>query len=204
MAQIKVHNQDGNVTGEIAAPDFLVTKWNPILVHQVFKAMAANLRRPVAHTKGRGEVSGGGKKPWKQKGTGRARQGSIRSPLWRHGGVSHGPNSDREYSQKINEKMARLALLSVLAKKFFQEELKVVTNLEWDSPKTKKAAQIINNLTQNKSTLVVLANENLASARALRNLSKVDITQAKNLNVYEATNHKYLVIEQKALAQIKS
>ena len=202
--ELKIYNKDGNVAGEMETPNFLSVKWNPSLVHQVFKAMAANRRNPIAHAKGRGEVSGGGIKPWKQKGTGRARQGSIRSPLWRHGGKSHGPVNTKDYSQKINKKMSQTALRSALTKKLANEELKVLNLLELEDWKTKKVAPIINNFAGGKSVLVVVANDNLKASRALKNLKKVMVSQAKDLNLYDVLNNKYVVLEQKALTQINA
>src|SRR3989344_2841513 len=144
MSQVKIYNRDGNVTGEMEAPDFLLAPWNAALVHQVFKAIAANKRVNVAHTKNRGEVSGGGIKPWKQKGTGRARHGSIRSPIWRHGGVTFGPRNTTDYWQKVNRKMLKKALWEALAKKYSLNQLKVIKDLEVN-PKTKELNRIMTN-----------------------------------------------------------
>ena len=117
-----LYNLKGEAIGEIDLPEkFFGYKWNPDLVHRVLMAQAANRRSPWAHAKGRGEVRGGGVKPWKQKHTGRARHGSIRSPIWKGGGVSHGPKKDRDYSQKVNKKMAKAAVFSVLSKKLARE-----------------------------------------------------------------------------------
>ena len=114
----KLYNIKGEATGKLTVPENLFgLPWNADLVHQVVTAMRANMRPNVAHTKDRGEVRGGGKKPWQQKGTGRARHGSSRSPIWKGGGVTHGPRKDKIYAQKINRTMAAKALLTVLSRK---------------------------------------------------------------------------------------
>lgn len=202
MAQLKVYNQDGNLTGEMEAPKFLSGVWNADLAHQVFKALAANKRTPVAHTKNRGEVRGGGIKPWKQKGTGRARHGSTRSPLWRHGGVTHGPRNDRDYSQKINKKMANLAMKVVLAKKFASGQLKVLDDLDAGA-KTKDLAKILNNVSMGKSALLLVSSGNQNAVRAARNLKNVSAAEIRNLNLYDILNHQFLILEKKALAEFQ-
>ena len=136
-----------------------IERYNDSLIHQVFKSIAANRRKNVAHTKDRSEVSGGGKKPWRQKGTGRARQGSSRSPLWAGGGVSFGPRNTTDYSQKINVKMMKLAIEGALLKKSQSGELKVVDDLAISEPKTKNISKTILNLTGGKSTLLIIPND---------------------------------------------
>src|SRR5262249_12450273 len=116
-------------------------KWNAVLVKQVLDAQVANGHEPWAHTKNRSEVRGGGRKPWRQKGTGRARHGSNRSPIWVGGGKAHGPRKDRDYSQKVNKKMKRLALFVTLSKKAKDGELKIFENLAIESPKTKALSE---------------------------------------------------------------
>ena len=203
MSQVKIYNKDGNVSSEMEAPNFLLAPWNVALVHQVFKAIAANKRINIAHTKNRAEVSGGGVKPWKQKGTGRARHGSIRSPIWRHGGVAFGPRNTTDYSQKVNKKMLKNSLISALAMKFSLGNLKVVSGLESEGVKTKNVARVINNLTQNKSTLLVVPNNDKTISRGAANVNKVKVIRAKDLNTFEAMNHLYVLIDQQALAEIK-
>ena len=202
MIQLKVYNKDGNLTGQMEAPKFLSGVWNAALTYQVFKAFAANKRTPVAHTKNRGEVRGGGIKPWKQKGTGRARHGSTRSPLWRHGGVTHGPRNDRDYSQKINKKMANLAIKAVLAKKLAADQLKVL-----DDPaagaKTGDLAKTLNNISMGKSALLVVSSGNRNAVRAARNLKNVTAAEIKNLNFYDVLNHQLLILEKKAMAEFQ-
>lgn len=182
--------------------------WNPTLVKQVVLAQLANLRRPWAHAKGRGEVRGGGKKPWKQKGTGRSRHGSIRSPIWKGGGKSHGPTKERDYSQKVNKKMKRAALFSVLSKKFQDGELKVVKAFDIEKPKTAIMAAAIGNLVEKPKkmkkydALLVYGDETKSLSRSARNLPKTKVLDSKALNVYDLLNYKHVIVEEKAIATI--
>ena len=196
---IKIYNSDGNVTSEIEPPEFLLSYWNPELAHQVYKVIAANQRQSSAHTKDRSEVSGGGKKPWRQKGTGRARQGSIRSPLWRHGGVSFGPRNTKDFFQKINRNMSRRALVSVLAHLFRAGRLKVLDQFALELSKTKELARIIKNLSGDHSVLLVTADREGRINRFVRNLSRAEFLTIPNLNVYDLLNHHYLILDSKAL-----
>ena len=176
--------------------------WNPDLVHQVAAAQTANRRQPLAHTKDRGEVSGGGKKPWKQKHTGRARHGSIRSPLWKGGGVTFGPRNERNFSQKVNKKMVRGAIHAILSKKLIEGEVRVVDSLRLEAAKTKVMAQILKNL-QTASALVVPDQKNKMVYRATANLPKVKSIDPAYLNVYDLLKYKNVVIDKEAVAQIK-
>jgi large subunit ribosomal protein L4 len=120
----KIYNQKGKESGKVTLPDAVFAmQWNADLVHQVAVGMMSNARDPIAHTKTRGEVRGGGKKPWQQKGLGRARHGSSRSPIWVGGGVAHGPRNDKNYTKKINKKMKTAALYSILSKKLKDNEI---------------------------------------------------------------------------------
>lgn len=202
MEKVKLYNQDGNVAGELAVPEFLSSPWNVHLAHQVFKAIAANKRRPIAHTKDRSEVSGGGVKPWKQKGTGRARHGSIRSPIWRHGGVTFGPRNTTDFSQGINKKMLKEAVRGALAAKLASEELKVVEKLEAKDLKTKNLAKAINNLSAGKSTLLVVSAEDKNILRAASNIANLTGVLAGNLNAHDVLSHKYVLMEQKAFNEL--
>jgi len=143
----KTYNQQGEITGQIELPsDLFEVKINPDLVYQVVITQMANQRQGNAHTKDRGEVSGGGKKPWRQKGTGRARHASNRSPIWRHGGVVFGPRNDKIYGGKINKKMRRKALAMVLSAKLASDLLIVIDDLSLNQPKTKEMAAIISHI----------------------------------------------------------
>ena len=140
----KLYNIQGKEAGNIEIPESIFgLPWNADLVHQVVTSMQANARPTVAHTKDRGEVRGGGKKPWQQKGTGRARHGSSRSPIWKGGGTTHGPRKERNYSVKINRSMSRKALLVVLSRKYKDGEVIFVDSLEQSAPKTAAAKKTL-------------------------------------------------------------
>lgn len=187
-------------------------KWNADLVHQVAVSYAANARAGTAHVKDRGEVRGGGKKPWRQKGTGRARHGSIRSPIWKGGGVSHGPNKEKNYTKKINKKMAKKALYTMLSAKVRDRELIVLDEVQFPEAKTKHAAAAFKKfsekdgfgkITTGNGALVALARRDGAVQRALRNLPFVAVDEARNLNAYILLQHRFLVLSKDAAAAIK-
>ncbi|MEK7192188.1 MAG: 50S ribosomal protein L4 [Patescibacteria group bacterium] len=202
----KVYNLKGEAVAEADLPENIFgSKWNPDLVHQVLLAQIANRHGLWAHAKGRGEVSGGGRKPWKQKHTGRARHGSIRSPIWRGGGVTHGPNKNRNYEQKINKKMVRAALHSLLSRKLADGEVKVVDSLNLETPKTKILFSGLKSILSDKkiSAVVVRSSENKLLARAARNIPKIIALDANSLNVDSLLKHKNVLIEQRAVSEIK-
>lgn len=178
--------------------------WRNDLVHQVTTAMQANARQNRASTKDRSEVSGGGKKPWKQKGTGQARHGSIRSPLWRHGGVTFGPRSERDYSEKINRKMRIGALVSVLSRKVKDGEVILVDQFLFAAPKTKDALNVlaalskgakVDLLSSKGSKFIALASYNQNAIKSFNNLQCVETGEIRNLNPVTLLTHKYLIIE---------
>lgn len=183
-------------------------KWNPELVHQVLTSQLANRRKPWAHAKGRGEVRGGGRKPWRQKGTGRARHGSTRSPLWIGGGKAHGPNKERNYSEKINKKMNRLAILSSLSKKIKDAEVKIVDGFNFNPPKTKTASTILRGVldiskkSKKFDVLLISDSNNRELNRISRNLVKSKTLSADSLNVYDILNYKHILMEENSLAVI--
>jgi large subunit ribosomal protein L4 len=202
----EIYNLKNESVGAADVPESLFgAPWKPDLVHQVLCAQLANKRRPWAHAKGRGEVRGGGRKPWRQKGTGRARHGSIRSPLWRHGGKSHGPSKERDYSQKINKKMRRGAIISVLSKKFRDGEIKFIENLHIDEAKTKIAAAVLRALVQlpkkNRKfdALLVPRMEEKNIFRASANLPKAKALHPGSLNVFDLMNYKRVLIDKEAV-----
>jgi large subunit ribosomal protein L4 len=203
---IDVYNLKNEKVGRTELPDSVFgVPWKPALVKQVVEAQLANRRRPWAHAKTRAEVRGGGRKPWRQKGTGRARHGSIRSPLWKGGGKAHGPLKDRDYSQKINKKMNKAAIFSVLSKKLKDDEVKILDSLRMESPKTKG---IFNNLknfikpnkkSKNLDALLIPELENKMVYRAAANLPKTKILAPQSLNVYDLVNHKHIFVAQDAV-----
>lgn len=195
--KLSVYDKAEKEVGTIEASDKIFARpWNPDLVHQAVTAIAANRRTPIAHTKQRDEVSGGGRKPWRQKGTGRARHGSTRSPLWKGGGATFGPRNDRDFSQKINKKMARAALHVALSKKLADGELRVIDTLDIKEPKTRELNWVT------KGTLLVPASGNNAIFRASRNREKVKAADAKSLNIEDVLKFKKILIDQKAIEAI--
>lgn len=200
--ETKIYNQTGEDIGTVALPESIFgLPQNLDLVHQVRVSMLANARRPIAHAKNRSEVRGGGKKPWRQKGTGRARHGSRRSPIWKGGGVSHGPRKEKNYSQKINSAMAKKAFRTVLSSKFKSGEARVIEDFSWDSISTKKftawAFKIVGS--DFKSLLVVLGRGEKNILKSGRNLSNIEIKTAGNLNVLDALKFKKIIFTESAL-----
>lgn len=172
------------------------------LFHQVVRMQLANRRRGTASTKTRGEVSGGGRKPWRQKGTGRARQGSTRSPLWRGGGVALGPKS-RDYAFELPKKVRRAALRSALALKVQEGLLRVLDRLELDAPKTKHMVGFLKGLGVGQSTLIIIADDNVNVQLAARNLPDVKVMRVEGLNVYDLLAHNHLICAQDALVKLQ-
>jgi large subunit ribosomal protein L4 len=183
--------------------------WNEALVHQVLLAQRANARDPWAHAKDRGEVAGSGRKPWRQKGTGRARHGMTSSPIWIGGGKAHGPRNDRDYSQKVNKKMKRAALFAVLSKKWKDGEVKVLDTLVTGEPKTKMLAGALHGILGMKKgakrydALLVPAGMNAIISRSSSNLQKTKAVDAASLNIYDILNHANLVLEKESIAVIE-
>ncbi len=203
----KVFSKEGKETGSVTLPEAVFgVAWNADLVHEVVTGMQANARgESSAHTKGRGEVRGGGKKPWKQKGTGRARHGSTRSPIWVGGGVAHGPINGKDYTVKINKKVRAKALATVLSKKFADLEVIFIDSLKMNEPKTKEAKAVIMAIatgTQNEmlakkrknAAIIVIADRDLATEKSFRNFGNFEVVQAKDINPVDLLTYKYVVI----------
>jgi large subunit ribosomal protein L4 len=187
MAKIDVLDQSGKKTGTRDLPAAVFeTPVNVPLMHQAVVAGLAGIRSGSASTKGRGEVSGGGRKPWRQKGTGRARQGSIRAPQWTGGGVAHGPHP-RDHSMRLNKKMRKGALRSALSDALASGKLAVVSTLEFDVPKTRRAAEILGSLGLEGRILVVLPapTDDAAIEKSFRNLPGVKVAYAGGLGTYD-------------------
>ncbi|MBU6323726.1 MAG: 50S ribosomal protein L4 [Patescibacteria group bacterium] len=207
-----VYSMDGKRSGVIALPaEIFGLPWRADLVHQVTVAMQANARPTVANTKNRGEVAGGGKKPWKQKGTGRARHGSTRSPIWVGGGIAHGPRAERSYAQKINKKMRIGALLSVLSKKAKDGEVIFVDTFAFAAPKTKEAKAALSAIAKaadasalvakpKNAALIAFAKKDAVAEKSLRNIGNIDLDEVRNLNPVTVMTHRYLIIENPAEA----
>lgn len=194
MSIVKVYNQEGKEVSEIELNKAIFSlPWNADLVHQAVRVAFANQRQVLASTKDRSEVRGGGRKPWRQKGTGRARHGSIRSPLWKGGGITFGPTSERNFKLKINKKMARKAFLTALSTKVKDSELLILDDLKLSAPKTKEMAKIIKNFPQIKKGLLALAEKNENLKRAGRNLPNLKIVNIENLNILDILEYKHLI-----------
>ncbi len=202
-----IYSMEGKKVGSIALPaNIFGVQWRSDLVHQVTTAMQANLRQNRAHTKDRSEVSGGGKKPWKQKGTGQARHSSTRSPIWRHGGITFGPRNARNYSEKINKKMRIGALLSVLSRKAKDNEIILVDEFSFSAPKTAVAKTFIEKLAKGadagqlvskkkNAALIALASYSKNTLKSFSNFGNVMTEETRSLNPVEVLSHKYLIIE---------
>ena len=203
MANVSLFKQDGtqNGTVELNADIFGIEPNNDVVFEAVVM-QRASMRQGTHAVKNRSAVRGGGKKPWRQKGTGRARQGSIRSPQWRGGGIVFGP-TPRSYAYSIPKKMRRLALKSVLSQKVLDESLVVVDEFKFETPKTKDFAQSLSKLNVEKKALLVLEEDNESAVLAARNLSNVKIVEPTGINVLDIMNSDKLVITQKALSQVE-
>ena len=207
--EAKIYNQKGSEAGTISLPvKVFAAKWRSDLVHQVVESMRSNKRAGTADTKNRGEVRGGGRKPWRQKGTGRARHGSSRSPIWVGGGVTHGPLAEKNYKRKVSKKMRAQALFSVLSKKLKDNEILFVDSFSLPEIKTKKAVEVMKNLakasgfkslTASKSkkpkVLTALSGRSEKTEKSFRNIPTLEIVFLKNLNPMDILNHQYLLIE---------
>ena len=205
--QSKIYDQKGAEAGMIDLPaKVFAAKWRSDLVHQVVQSMRSNKRAGTADTKDRGEVRGGGRKPWKQKGTGQARHGSSRSPIWVGGGVTHGPLSDKNYKRKISKTMRAQALFSVLSKKLKDGEILFVDSLAMSAMKTKDAVKTFQNLTKvsgwkttdgssKPRVLTALFERSDKTEKSFRNIPQLEIVFLKNLNPFDVLNYKYLLIE---------
>ncbi|MBM3256060.1 MAG: 50S ribosomal protein L4 [Candidatus Moranbacteria bacterium] len=203
--KLPVHNLEGEEIERVELEDrTFPVEFSQVLVHQTAVALKNNRRVPTAHTKTRGEVRGGGKKPWRQKGTGRARAGSIRSPLWRGGGITFGPRNSRNYKSKINKRTGKLALAMAIKSKVEDKELKVVENLNIDKPKTKELVKILANFGFTyKPVLLVTAKKNEGLNRASRNLPKVKVKLASGINMLDFLTHKFVLAEKEAIKIIE-
>lgn len=200
----KIYNKTGKESGSISLPESIFgVQWNADLIHQVVVAMAGNARTPVANTKGRGEVRGGGKKPWQQKGTGRARHGSSRSPIWKGGGVTHGPLAAKVYARKLNKKVKQKALLVALSRKLRDGEVTLVDSLSFGAPKAAEAKAFLSAFKitrRNHAALVVLPGKDVATQKSFGNFGNVMVEDVRNLNAGDVLGKKLLVIVDPAAA----
>jgi large subunit ribosomal protein L4 len=202
MPTVKIVNFSGEVTGELTLSDAVFDA--PLHVpamHQVVVAHLANCRQGTHSTKTRGDVSGGGKKPWKQKHTGRARQGSTRSPIWVHGGVAHGPKP-RDYHQKVNKKVRRTAILSALSMKVRDEMFTVVNEFKLEKPSTKAVKSFMTAVNAEKALVLFHAGgENVV--RSARNIPGTKVMNVASINVYDLLNSKTLIVTPEVVARLE-
>ncbi len=211
-----IYNVEGKSAGELNLSEGVFgLPWNSDLVHQVMLSMQSTARQPIAHTKTRGEVRGGGKKPWRQKGTGRARHGSTRSPLWVGGGVAHGPRNDKNYDRKINKTMKAKAFFTLLSKKYKDGEVLFVDSLSFKAPKTTDAKAALVGLSKAKgfeklatkrknAAFVALSAKNVNVEKSFRNIGSVTVDETRNLNVLDLLKYTYLVLDAESIKVLEA
>ncbi|MFA6601694.1 MAG: 50S ribosomal protein L4 [Candidatus Paceibacterota bacterium] len=204
--EANIYSQDGKISGKINLPESVFgVPWNADLVHEIVRLMNSNSRTNIAHTKTRGEVRGGGKKPWKQKGTGQARHGSTRSPIWVGGGVAHGPRNTQNFERKINKKAKAKALLAILSKKYKEGEILFVDTFDFATPKSKDARNVIlslakikgyEKLAMKKVNAAIIATDKKAVnvEKSFRNFGNVSVEEFRNINPVSILNSTYLII----------
>ena len=203
MPTVALFKQDGTQNGDITLNEEIFgIEPNESVVYDAIVMQRASLRQGTHAVKNRSAVRGGGRKPWRQKGTGRARQGSIRSPQWRGGGVVFGP-TPRSYSYKLPKKVRRLAIKSVLSEKVAENNLVAVDDLSFDAPKTKEFKQVLTSLSIDSKVLVVLETGNEVAGLAARNLANVTVTTSDNVTVLDVVANDKILATQTALTQIE-
>jgi len=203
MPKLQVKNLDNKVVGEIELNESVfAAKVNKSLLFAAVKHYLDGLRQGTHATKNRSQVSGGGKKPWRQKGTGRARVGSSRNPIWRHGGIAHGP-TPRSYAFHLPKKMILGALRSALTDKFNGNAITVVDEFSLQNHKSKELRQRLNAIELNKKLLIVAAGENTNLDRASGNLAKVKLVSSRELNVYDLLNHEQVLFSKDAIEKLQ-
>ncbi|MEI6396485.1 MAG: 50S ribosomal protein L4 [Candidatus Taylorbacteria bacterium] len=201
-----IYNTQGKSTGKISLPESVFgLPWNADLVHEVVRLMNSNSRNAIANVKTRGEVRGGGKKPWKQKGTGRARHGSSRSPIWVGGGIAHGPRADKNFDRKINKKARTKALYTILSRKMKDGEILFIDSLDIKAPKTADAKNIVTSLatikgferliTKKVNTAIIAVDKKAdAVTKSFRNIGNLSLEEFRNINPVSVLNHTFLVV----------
>ncbi len=204
--EAQIYTQDGKKKDTVSLPENIFgCPWNADLVHQVVVSQASNLRRGTAHAKDRGDVRGGGRKPWRQKGTGRARHGSRRSPIWVGGGVTHGPRAEKRYNKKINTKMRSGALRALLSQKYRDGEVLFVDSLGFSEPKTAEAKKVLQSLSgikgfedlatkKHNAALVAFGQRNENALKSFKNMGNIDATEITNVSAHHLVQSKYLII----------
>ncbi len=204
MPKVSVYNLEGKKVEDLNLSEKVFgLPMNNDLLHQAYVAIASNKRQVLAHTKDRGERKGTGKKPWRQKGTGNARAGSVRSPLWRKGGITFGPTKDRNFKKDINKKMMRKAILIALSEKLKNEKLMILDKINLTEKKTKEFANGIKNLKVKGSMLVGFAEKEKDLRLYSRNIDKVQNILTGNLNVFDILNNKYLLLSKDSVKYLE-
>lgn len=204
--KLAIYDKKGKEVEKVELPkDIFEVPFNADLIHQVATSMTSSARSNTAHAKDRSEVRGGGKKPWRQKGTGRARHGSTRSPIWVGGGTTHGPRNDRNYDRKVNKKVKAKALATILSQKARDNEIVLIDSLSLDEIKTKEAVSIIDSLAKNDSlkeikskknnaAIISLSERNENAEKSFRNIDNLRMDLTQNLNVSDLLKYKYVVL----------
>ncbi|QQG45861.1 MAG: 50S ribosomal protein L4 [Candidatus Niyogibacteria bacterium] len=209
--EVSVYNLKAEKVDTLELPEkIFALKWNADLVHQVIESMRSQSRKGLAQARGRGDVSGGGKKPWRQKGTGRARHGSTRSPIWVGGGVTHGPTNEKKYGRKINKKAKKKALFMILSKKMADQEMMIMDEVLLLESKTKKAREALTALGKikgfeglaKKGSKIIVAAKDRNTHLAFRNIYGVKTLEARNINPLDLLAVKYLILGQKDLLNL--
>lgn len=204
MLKIKTYNQEGKESGEMELPERVFgVKLVGDLVHQAVVAQMANARKVLADTKDKSEVRGGGRKPWKQKGTGRARHGSSRSPIWKGGGITFGPTTARNFGKRINKKMKMKALFMVLSEKLRDKEILVVDDLKLNKVSTKTVKNIFGKLPTKGKILLSLDKNDKNTLNSVRNIPEISMISSDSLNVVDLLKNKILVINRKGIKKIE-
>lgn len=205
--EANIYNTKGKEAGKVKLSESVFgLPWNADLVHQVVTSMQSTARQPIAHTKTRGEVRGGGKKPWRQKGTGRARHGSTRSPIWVGGGVTHGPRKEKNYERKVNKKAKTKALFTLLSKKYKDGEILFVDSISFAVPKTAEAKSALVSFSKIKgferlsnkkvnAGVIALSAKNVATEKSFRNIGSVKVEEARNLSPLDVLNSTFVIFE---------
>lgn len=205
MIKYPIYNLRGEKIKDIElSEDIFDMKRNDSLLHQVYVSQYANRRRVLAHTKDRAERAGSGRKPWKQKGTGRARVGSVRTPVWRKGGVVFGPTKDRNFKKDIPQKMNRKALVMAISGKMLDKKLIVVDSLKLPEIKVKLMKEALRALKLKGNVLIGFSGTEKEMKRASRNLVKVKNIDTNNLNVFDILNHEYLLLSKESIKNLES
>ncbi len=205
MAQLNVHTIEGKKSGTVDVSDTIFAHpSNPALLHQVVVAYAANRRQSTAHTKDRSERRGSGRKPWKQKGTGNARTGSIRNPIWRGGGIVFGPTSARNFTKKTTLKMRRKAMALALSEKVRSDQMVIVDAFSFPEMKTKHVAQALEALTiTGKTCVIVLSEKEREVSLAARNIPRVKSRSLATINAYDIINHAAVLMTKDAVKELE-